>query len=82
MCVEPDGSVLPCQSYYESLGNMLLTPWEKIWNHDLSTSLRERADVPSACHECLFLQECGGGCPLARTAGRVAEPVSINGYPV
>ena len=82
MCVEPDGSVLPCQSYYTSLGNMLNTPWDQIWNHDLAESLRERRDVPPACQACLFLQECGGGCPLARAASRVAEPVSMRPYPV
>ena len=82
MCVEPDGSVLPCQSYYSSLGNLLNTPWNKIWNHDLAVQLRERKNVPEACQECTFLQECGGGCPLARTAGKVEKPVSISAYPV
>ncbi len=33
MCVEPDGSVLPCQSYYHSLGNLLNDNWDGIWNH-------------------------------------------------
>jgi len=23
MCVEPDGGVIPCQSYYHQLGNLL-----------------------------------------------------------
>ena len=82
MCVEPDGSALPCQSYYHSLGNMLTTPWDAIWNHDLALSLRQRRDVPAACQECLFLQECGGGCPLARAASRVADPVSQRFYPI
>ena len=29
MCIEPDGAVLPCQSYYQSLGNILHTPMGK-----------------------------------------------------
>lgn len=66
MCVEPDGSVLPCQSYYQSLGNILEDPWEKIWSHPLALSLRERRDVPAECRQCDYLQECGGGCPLSR----------------
>lgn len=69
MCVEPDGGVIPCQSYYHSIGNLLKDPWEAIWNHDLAISLRERKDVPAACTSCSLLPECGGGCPLARTAG-------------
>lgn len=76
MCIEPDGAVIPCQSYYEPLGNMLTDPWEKLWNHPLALSLRERKDVPFACRACEILQECGGGCPLARSAVN-AIPVPI-----
>lgn len=64
MCIEPDGNVLPCQSYYQSLGNILSDPWEKIWNHDLAVYLRERKYVPEKCKGCGLLPECGGGCPL------------------
>jgi radical SAM protein with 4Fe4S-binding SPASM domain len=67
MCIEPNGDVIPCQSYYHSLGNILHTPWEKIWNHDLSRNLRERKWVPEKCKGCSLLTECGGGCPLAMT---------------
>jgi radical SAM protein with 4Fe4S-binding SPASM domain len=66
MCIEPDGAVIPCQSYYQSLGNMLTTPWELIWNHPLAVGLRERKGLPAACKPCALLSECGGGCPLAR----------------
>jgi radical SAM protein with 4Fe4S-binding SPASM domain len=64
MCVEPDGSVLPCQSYYQRLGNVLSDPWDSIWNHTLSVRLRERQDLPQKCSGCAWVSECGGGCPL------------------
>jgi radical SAM protein with 4Fe4S-binding SPASM domain len=64
MCIEPDGGVLPCQSYYQPLGNILDDPWDSIWNHDLSVRLRERLGVPEKCTGCGLLSECGGGCPL------------------
>lgn len=64
MCVEPDGSVLPCQSYYHSLGNLLSDPWDSIWNHELAISLREHKNLPEKCYDCLLVNECGGGCPL------------------
>jgi radical SAM protein with 4Fe4S-binding SPASM domain len=64
MCVEPDGAVIPCQSYYEPLGYLLRDPWEAIWNHELAVSLRERRYVPEKCRECPELPICGGGCPL------------------
>lgn len=66
MCTEPDGAVLPCQSYYSPLGNLLSDPWEQIWNHDLAVSLRERRNIDPACHHCDLLEVCGGGCPLSR----------------
>ena len=65
MCVEPDGSVIPCQSYYTPIGNMLSDPWEAIWHHSLSESLRQRAYIMDKCKDCFLLAECGGGCPLA-----------------
>jgi radical SAM protein with 4Fe4S-binding SPASM domain len=64
MCIEPNGDVIPCQSFYQSVGNIREDPWERIWNHDLSLWLRERKYVPEACHDCAVLKECGGGCPL------------------
>lgn len=64
MCVEPDGSVLPCQSYYQPLGSLLNDPWDAIWNHPLSTRLRERQYIAERCRDCALLAECGGGCPL------------------
>ena len=64
MCIESNGDVLPCQSYYTSLGNMLTDSWDSIWNHRLSTKLRERQGLPSKCEGCPVVAECGGGCPL------------------
>ena len=66
MCVEPNGDVIPCQSYYQSLGNLLEKSWKEIWEHPLALSLRNRTTVPEGCKNCDYLPECGGGCPLAR----------------
>ncbi|UCF60032.1 MAG: radical SAM protein [Anaerolineaceae bacterium] len=64
MCIEPNGDVIPCQSFYQTVGNILQDPWDEIWNHDLSLWLREREYVPEECQRCAMLNECGGGCPL------------------
>ena len=64
MCIESNGDVLPCQSYYTSLGNMLTNSWDSIWNHELSVQLRERQGLPEKCNGCPVVAECGGGCPL------------------
>jgi radical SAM protein with 4Fe4S-binding SPASM domain len=72
ICVEPDGAVLPCQSYYEPVGNLLRDPWESLWESGLFRRLRERRECPEAaglparCAECEALETCGGGCPLER----------------
>lgn len=80
MCVEPDGGVIPCQSYYQTLGSLLDDPWERIWNHDLARALRERRNVPPRCTACNLLAECGGGCPLSprgtQEAALAGEPAS------
>jgi radical SAM protein with 4Fe4S-binding SPASM domain len=64
MCIESNGNVLPCQSYYTPVGNFLTDSWDSIWNHKLSTQLRERQGLPSKCEGCPVVSECGGGCPL------------------
>ncbi len=64
MCIESNGDVLPCQSYYTPLGNILSDTWDSIWNHDLAVRLRERQGLPAQCSGCDLLAECGGGCPL------------------
>lgn len=64
MCVEPNGDVIPCQSYYSSLGNILRDDWDSIWNHADAVSMRDRDWVMEKCRTCDDLPLCGGGCPL------------------
>lgn len=64
MCVEPNGDVIPCQSFYHSVGNILADHWDNIWNNKLCQSLRDRQYLPAKCASCVLVQECGGGCPL------------------
>ncbi|RLE64941.1 MAG: radical SAM protein, partial [Thermoprotei archaeon] len=64
IAIEPDGTVIPCQSYYEPLGNMLKDGWESIWNHSLCIEIRERKYAWRDCLDCPFFTACGAGCPL------------------
>ncbi len=75
MCIESDGSVLPCQSYYDPLGNLLADSWASIWNHPLATRLRERNGLPKKCGNCALAPACGSGCPLQFSMA--AEPAEI-----
>jgi radical SAM protein with 4Fe4S-binding SPASM domain len=64
MCIEPDGTVIPCQSYFTPLGNILMDSWQKIWRNPLCVEIRARKYVPEKCYDCPTLNICGGGCPL------------------
>ncbi len=64
MAIEPDGMVLPCQSYFDPLGNILTTKWRKIWNNPKSKKLRKMQYLPEECLDCPEREICGGGCPL------------------
>lgn len=64
MAIEPNGDVIPCQSYYKSVGNILKDDWGKIWNNDLCKKLRKPQKPLPICEQCYDLPLCGGGCPL------------------
>jgi radical SAM protein with 4Fe4S-binding SPASM domain len=82
MCIESNGNVLPCQSYYHSLGNFLNDTWESIWNHQLSVQLRERRNLPAKCDGCPVVAECGGGCPLQFESHRQQHQVNSSIVPL
>lgn len=77
MCIESNGNVLPCQSYYHPLGNILTDSWDSIWNHKLSVQLRERQSLPAKCEGCPVVAECGGGCPLTAEGYRQENLVNL-----
>jgi radical SAM protein with 4Fe4S-binding SPASM domain len=67
MTVEPDGSVIPCQSWLnEKVGNILKDPWQSIWNHPVCLGFRDKAYLKDReeCAGCEHLPQCCGGCPL------------------
>lgn len=70
MTIQPDGSVLPCQSWPETVGNILTDEWKQIWEHPTCLKLRSHLFKPEACQGCEFEQSCGGGCPLDSTPRR------------
>jgi radical SAM protein with 4Fe4S-binding SPASM domain len=61
--VEPDGRVIPCQSWFEGMGNMLEDSWEDIWNSPLAKFARSKGYMPEDCKDCEMLETCTG-CPL------------------
>ncbi len=69
MAIEPNGDVLPCQSYYKPMGNLLSDPWEEIWDSSEAKKFRSRDYAPEKCSSCTLLDLCGGACPLSWDAG-------------
>jgi len=64
MTVQPDGTVLPCQSWPDSVGNILKDNWASIWKHPTCVKLREHLFRKEECWGCEYETTCGGGCPL------------------
>jgi len=66
MTIQPDGTVLPCQSWPNTVGNIMADAWEQIWNHPICRKLREHgfASERAECADCIHNRVCGGGCPL------------------
>jgi radical SAM protein with 4Fe4S-binding SPASM domain len=80
MCIEPDGSVIPCQSCFEPVGNILHDEWEKIWNAPRLSDLRERGWVDEECRNCDQLEICGGGCPLEKEGKEILCTESLSNF--
>lgn len=64
IAIEPNGDVLPCQSYFETVGNILEDGWDDIWHSPLFEKIRNHEFIEPKCNDCELLQVCGGGCPL------------------
>jgi radical SAM protein with 4Fe4S-binding SPASM domain len=67
LTIEPDGSVIPCQSWFkDKLGNILDNKWVDIWNHPVAVGFRNKEYLKGRkeCEGCEFLNQCYGGCPL------------------
>jgi radical SAM protein with 4Fe4S-binding SPASM domain len=67
MTIEPDGEVIPCQSWFkDKLGNILTDPWPDIWRHPVAVSFRNKEYLKGRkeCEGCEYLHQCCGGCPL------------------
>ena len=80
MTIQPDGTVLPCQSWSDAVGNILKDEWAAIWRHPTCVKLRERRLLPARCRGCEYESACGGACPLdpsPRTARREEKGAAV-----
>ncbi len=64
LSVAPDGSVLPCSSWDEPVGNLFEKPFREIWFGSKSAFFKEKHFAPDPCKKCPSFVACQGACPL------------------
>jgi len=62
--VAPDGGVLPCSSFEQSIGNLLTESFETIWGRRSALYWRNKEFLPPVCRGCEMADICCGACPL------------------
>ncbi len=64
LSVSPTGDVFPCSSVTKSVGNLLKTPFAKVWNSRKAMYWRDKRFMHKLCQGCDHSQICSGGCPI------------------
>jgi radical SAM protein with 4Fe4S-binding SPASM domain len=64
LSIAPDGSVLPCSSFEQGVGNLLHEPFDVVWNRRAAKYWRKKEFLPPGCRECDLANLCCGACPL------------------
>ena len=64
LSIAPDGSVLPCSSFEQGVGNLLHEPFGTIWNRRTARYWRRKEFLPPGCQHCTLANLCCGACPL------------------
>jgi radical SAM protein with 4Fe4S-binding SPASM domain len=78
LSVAPDGSVLPCSSWDEPIGNLVKDDFASIWFSPGAGFYKEKRFAPAVCTTCASFTACQGACPLYwRYTG--TSPVAANG---
>ncbi len=64
LSVDPEGNILPCSSYPESLGNILLEDFSKLWFSERASYFKNKRYAPQSCEGCDSFNACQAACPL------------------
>lgn len=62
--VAPNGDVLPCSSYAQSVGNLLREDFSTIWQSPEAAGFRAKNFAHPGCKQCEHFAACNGACPL------------------
>lgn len=62
--VDPAGNVLPCSSYPEPLGNLLVQDFDEVWFSARASHFKNKRYAPESCRRCSSFVACQAACPL------------------
>ena len=62
--IAPDGSILPCSSYDEPIGNMLYEDFKLLWFSEKAQWFKQKKYAPEFCKTCSAFAACQSACPL------------------
>ncbi len=62
--VDPEGNVLPCSSYPESVGNLLDSDFDEVWFSSRAAHFKNKRYAPDKCRTCGSFVACQAACPL------------------
>jgi radical SAM protein with 4Fe4S-binding SPASM domain len=62
--VNPEGEILPCSSWPESLGSLLETSFKDIWFSERGDFFKHKHFAGEQCASCSTFVACQGACPL------------------
>lgn len=64
LSVAPNGDVLPCASYDDSVGNIHDSGFEEVWHGSKAGFYRKKEFAHPICRNCEHFAICNGACPL------------------
>ncbi len=64
LSVAPNGDVLPCSSFEESVGNLLTDDFRSVWGSPRAEYHQRNEHAPRICKQCEHFHLCNGACPL------------------
>lgn len=62
--VAPQGNVLPCSSWDESVGNLLADGFRAVWFDKRAQAIKHKCFAHEKCQSCSAFAACQGACPL------------------
>ena len=78
--IAPNGDVLPCASFADSVGNLLHDSFRSIWDSVKAKKYRDKEYAPEICKTCDNFHICNGTCPLYwREIGLLELNEAVNG---